>query len=177
MTNSGRSISQAQADASRARTIRGRRKSNPRRLRWTGATCANRTPSCAHTVRSSACINRNSHVNAPALAASSNLTRSFARRRIAPVLIVVSLLLALHDAAGYFRADLLIEAVARAGMAMVAAIIVYAWPSNARYEQQRTLLLWGVIGFSFDLFWQEAYAGSIQAAAMVLKYAGIACGL
>ncbi|HLI95615.1 MAG TPA: hypothetical protein VKT72_05955 [Candidatus Baltobacteraceae bacterium] len=116
-------------------------------------------------------------MNAPALAASSNLTRSFARRRIAPVLIVVSLLLALHDAAGYFRADLLIEAVARAGMAMVAAIIVYAWPSNARYEQQRTLLLWGVIGFSFDLFWQEAYAGSIQAAAMVLKYAGIACGL
>jgi hypothetical protein len=115
-------------------------------------------------------------VNAQALLAASGTTRPFARRIIAPVLLVVSLLLTLHDAA-HFRVDLAIEAAARAGMAALAAIMLYAWPAQPRYERQRVLLLWGVIGFSFDVFWQVAYSGFFQTAAMVAKYAGVAAGL
>jgi len=115
-------------------------------------------------------------VNAQAAAAHDPVPRSFARRVIAPALVALSMLLAMHDLA-HVRADLLIEGIARIGMAAVAAIMLYGWPADARYEQQRALLLWGVIGFSFDLFWQVAYGGIFQAIAMVLKYAGIAAGL
>lgn len=101
---------------------------------------------------------------------------SFARRRLAPALLILSLVLAFNDAA-VFRPDLLVECVARIGMIALAAILLWARPTQTRYARARTLLLWGLIGFSFDLFWQDAYGDTFAWIAMPLKYAGVAGGI
>jgi hypothetical protein len=78
---------------------------------------------------------------------------------------------------GAARTDLIVEAIARAAMLGLAAFMLLHWPAGGRYEKQRALLFWGLIGFSLDVYWQVAYEGPAQWVAMAVKYLGVAGGL
>ncbi|HEY9179570.1 MAG TPA: hypothetical protein VIO32_02560, partial [Candidatus Baltobacteraceae bacterium] len=62
-------------------------------------------------------------------------------------------------------------------MIVLAAIVLFAPSANRQYERERRLLFWGIVGLSFDVFWQSAYGGVLQWIAMDVKYAGVACGI
>ncbi|HEY9085896.1 MAG TPA: hypothetical protein VIN40_08205 [Candidatus Tyrphobacter sp.] len=72
------------------------------------------------------------------------------------------------------RADLQLESLARLFMLVVAVLAAYL----TRGHHHTRLLMWGLVGLSFDVYWETAYGyAGFQWVAMAIKYLGVPFGL